>query len=127
MGESSIDRFPFGYNRSLEVDGSDESVSADAGALVMREILECSGIVSWLEDHLIDDRRPGSVVHSMGNLMRTCLLLLCQGHRDHRTMPTVCATTRPLLRQRSPLEALSAAMEAMAWRPSRRYRDLWIS
>ena len=74
MGESSIDRFPFGYNRSLEVDGSDESVSADAGALVMREILECSGIVSWLEDHLIDDRRPGSVVHSMGNLMRTCLL-----------------------------------------------------
>ncbi len=82
MGESSIDRFPFGYNRSLEVDGSDESVSADAGALVMREILECSGIVSWLEDHLIDDRRPGSVVHSMGNLMRTCLLLLCQGHRD---------------------------------------------
>ena len=82
MGGSSIDRFPFGYNRSLEVDGSEESVSADAGALVMRQILECSGVVSWLEDRLIDDRRPGSVVHSMGNLMRTCLLLLCQGYRD---------------------------------------------
>ena len=67
---------------SLEVDGSEESVSADAGALVMRQILECSGVVSWLEDRLIDDRRPGSVVHSMGNLMRTCLLLLCQGYRD---------------------------------------------
>ena len=48
----------------------------------MRQTLECSGGVSWLEDRLIDDRRPGSVVHSMGNRMRTCRLLLCLGHRD---------------------------------------------
>ena len=32
----------------------------------MRQVLEHSGVVSWLEDRLIDDRRPGSVVHSMG-------------------------------------------------------------
>ena len=82
MGESSIDRAPFDWNRSIEVDASDESVSADAGALLMRETLEHSGIVSWLEENLIDDRRPGSVLHSTGNLLRTCLLLLCQGHRD---------------------------------------------
>ena len=82
MGESSLDRAPFEWNRSIEIDGSDESVSADAGALLIREILEHSRIVSWLEENLIDDRRPGSVVHSVGNLLRTCLVLLCQGHRD---------------------------------------------
>ena len=80
MGESGIDRFPFGYNRSLEGDGGDESVSA--GALPMRQILERSRVVSWMKDRLIDDRRPGSVVHGLRNPMRTCLLLLCQGHRD---------------------------------------------
>ena len=37
MGESSIDRAPFDWNRSIELDASDESVSADAGALLMRE------------------------------------------------------------------------------------------
>ena len=49
---------------------------------LIREILEHSRIVSWLEENLIDDRRPGSVVHSVGNPLRTCLVLLCQGHRD---------------------------------------------
>ena len=82
MGKSSLDRAPFAWNRSVELDASDESVRADAGALLMRETLEHSGIVSWLEENLIDDRRPGSVLHSTGNLLRTCLLLLCQGHRD---------------------------------------------
>ncbi len=120
MGESSIDRFPFHYNRSLEVDCSDESVSADAGALLMRQTLECSGVVSWLED-----RRPGSVVHSMGNRMCTCRLLLCQGHRDQDDADRL-RQDPALVRQRSPREALSAAMEAMACRPSRRYRALWI-
>ena len=70
---------PSGYNRSLEVDGGNESVGA--GALRMRLILESSGAVPWLEDHLIDGRRPGSVVHGMENLIRTCLLRLCRGHR----------------------------------------------
>ena len=50
MGESSLNRAPFEWNRSIENDGSDESVSADAGALLIREILEHSKIVSWLEE-----------------------------------------------------------------------------
>ena len=65
MGESSIDRAPSDWNRSIELDASDESVSADAGALLMRETLEHSGIVSWLEENLIDDRRPGGWKFSM--------------------------------------------------------------
>ena len=79
---------PSGYNRSLEVDGGNESVGA--GALRMRLILESSGAVPWLEDHLIDGRRPGSVVHGMENLIRTCLLRLCRGHRDQDDGDLLC-------------------------------------
>ena len=125
MGESSLDRAPFEWNRSIEIDGSDESVSADAGALLIREILEHSRIVSWLEENLIDDRRPGSVVHSVGNLLRTCLVLLCQGHRDQDDADRY-ATTRRLLLLRSHREALSTEMDAMACRRSQRFRALWI-
>ena len=58
--------------------------------------------------------------------MRTCLLLLCQGHRDQddtdrlRHDPALAAAAKS---SGGPVRA----MEAMAWRPSRRYRDLWIS
>lgn len=77
--QTSIDSFPFGSHRSLEVDGSDEGVSAEA--LRMRQILERSGVVPWPEHRLIDDPRSGSVVHSMEKLMCTWLPLLRQGHR----------------------------------------------
>ena len=69
MGEAGIDRAPFAWNGSIELDASDKNVSADAVALLMRETLEHSGIVSWLEGNLIDDRGPGSVLHSTGNLL----------------------------------------------------------
>lgn len=81
MDESTLEGAQFDWNQSIEIHGSEDRVSADAGTLLIREILEHSRIATWLEESLIDDRRPGSVVHSTGNLMRTCLLLLCQGHR----------------------------------------------
>ena len=108
MGETSIDRFPFGSNRSLEVDGSDEGVSAEA--LLMRQILERSGVVSWPEYRLIDDPRSGSVVHSMGNLMCTWLSLLCQRHRGPPRHD-------PALPRHDP--ALAVAAEVL-WRPGPR-------
>ena len=82
MGESSSGSRPFSFNGSIEVKSVDENVSADAGALLMRELMERSGLVAWLEENLIDTRRPGSVAHSVGNLLRTFLLLIAQGHTD---------------------------------------------
>ena len=81
MDEPTFEGAQLDWNQSIEIRGSEDRVSADAGTLLIREILEHSRIAASLEENLIDDRRPGSVVHSTGNLMRTCLLLLCQGHR----------------------------------------------
>ena len=72
MGESSLDRAPFEWNRSIEIDGSDESVSADAGALLIREILEHSRIaLSWLEEPIpagvrVVERNPVAVLRNSG-------------------------------------------------------------
>ncbi len=81
-GESDPGSRPFSFNGSIEVKAVDESVSADAGVLLMRESMERTGLVRWLEEHLIDDRRPGSVSHSVGSLLRTFLFLNSQGHSD---------------------------------------------
>ena len=100
MGESDLGSRPFSFNGSIDVKAVDESVSADAGALPMRELMERTGIVRWLEEHLIDDRRPGSVSHSVGSLLRTSLLLIAQGHSDQddadrlRSDPSLQASAR---------------------------------
>ena len=82
MGKSDLGSRPFSFNGSIEVKAVDESVRADAGALLMRELMERTGLVRWLEEHLIDDRRPGSVSHSVGSLLRAFLLLIARGHSD---------------------------------------------
>ncbi|MCY4565218.1 MAG: IS1380 family transposase [Gammaproteobacteria bacterium] len=82
MGESRLGSRPFSFNGSIEVKAVDENVSSDAGALLMRELMERCGLVQWLAEHLIDDRRRGSVAHSVGSLLRTFLLLIVQGHTD---------------------------------------------
>ena len=78
MGELSSGSRPFSFSGSIEVKSVDETVCADAGALLMRELMERSGLVAWLEENLLDTRRPSSVAHSVGNLLRTFLLLILQ-------------------------------------------------
>ena len=100
MGESDPGSRPFSFNGSIDVKAVDESVSADAGGLPMRELMERTGLVRWLEEQLIDDRRPGSVSHSVGSLLRTFLLLIAEGHSDQddadrlRSDPSLRASAR---------------------------------
>ena len=82
MGESDPGSRPFSFDGSIDVNAFDESVSADAGALLMRELMERTGLVRWPEEQLIDDRRPDPVSHSVGSLLRTFLLLIAEGHSD---------------------------------------------
>ena len=100
MGESDPGSRPFSFNGSIDVKAVDESVSADAGGLLMRELMERTGLVRWLEEQLIDDRRPSSISHSVGSLLRTFLLLIAQGHSDQddadrlRSDPSLRASAR---------------------------------
>ncbi|TQE98512.1 MAG: hypothetical protein FKY71_13470, partial [Spiribacter salinus] len=60
-----------GFNKSLRVESRAERLTGDAGAVVLREIMERSGIVEWMIPQLSDPRRREDVVHDLPSLIRT--------------------------------------------------------
>ena len=71
------------FNRSLPIDSRVERLTGDPGAVLVREILERSGIVGWMAARLKDPRSQVDVTHDLAALIRTSVLLLAQGWRDH--------------------------------------------
>lgn len=82
MGETLQPVIP-GFNRSLRVESRADRMTGDPGAVVLREILERSGIVGWMTTRMKDPRRAEDVTHDLASLIRTCVLLSAQGWRDH--------------------------------------------
>ena len=81
MGET-LAPFTTSFNRSLSVKSRAEHLSGDGGAIVQRELMERSGIISWLVSQPKDPRCPHQVIYPLAELLRTRLLLLAQGWRD---------------------------------------------
>ena len=71
------------FNRSLRVECREDRLTGEPGAVLLREVLEASGIVGWLGARLTDPRRQADVVHDLPSLLRTTVLLAAQGWRDH--------------------------------------------
>jgi len=71
------------FNRSLRIESRVERLTGDRGAVLVREILERSGIVGWMAARLKDPRSQGDVTHDLASLLRTSVLLSAQGWRDH--------------------------------------------
>ena len=71
------------FNRSLRVECREDRLTGEPGAVLLREVLEASGIVGWLGARLRDPRRQADVVHDLPSLLRTAMLLAAQGWRDH--------------------------------------------
>ena len=82
MGETLQPVIP-GFNRSLRVEARADRLTGDPGAVLLREVLERSGIVSWMTARLNDPRRKVDVAHDLASLIRTSVLLSAQGWRDH--------------------------------------------
>jgi hypothetical protein len=72
------------FNRSIHVEARPTRLSSDTGALMLRELLDHSGVVDWLDEHLQDQRTQDLITHPLPELLRTHLLLLAQGwtHAD---------------------------------------------
>ena len=66
------------FNQSLRVEHRSDRLTGDPGAVVLREILERSGIVEWMVPQLSDPRRQEDVVHDLASLIRTSVLLAAQ-------------------------------------------------
>ena len=70
------------FNRSLLIEARPERLSAEGGAVLVRELLERSGIIAWLVARLSDPRAPEQVTYPLAELLRTVLVLFGQGWRD---------------------------------------------
>ena len=81
MGET-LPIFSTTFNGSVQVEARADHLSADTGALVLREIMERTGIVDWMDERLLDPRNPLLITYPLADLLRTSLLLLGQGWRD---------------------------------------------
>ena len=81
MGET-LPIFSTTFNGSVQVEARAEHLSADSGALLLREIMERTGIVDWMDERLLDPRNPLLTTYPLADLVRTSLLLLGQGWRD---------------------------------------------
>ena len=81
MGET-LPIFSTSFNRCAQIEARADHLSADTGALLLREIMERTGIIEWMTERLIDPRNPHMITYPLADLLRTSLLLLGQGWRD---------------------------------------------
>jgi hypothetical protein len=89
MGEGNLALFQPDFNRSLRIEARPERLTSEAGAVVLREVLERLGLVDWLVRRLVDHRDPDLITHPLSELVTTALLLLGQGWRDQDDADTL--------------------------------------
>jgi hypothetical protein len=83
MGEFQGNLFQPDFNRSIRVEARRERLSSDAGALLLRELMDRLGFPGLFRRHLRDPRDPSRVTHGQEELLRTELLRLAQGWSAH--------------------------------------------
>lgn len=81
MGEAISGLIPW-FNASVRIEARPERLSSDAGALLLREAAERTGILYFLSGRLKDDRDADRITHPQRELLATTLLLMAQGWRD---------------------------------------------
>jgi len=89
MGEGNLALFRSKFNRSVRIESRPERLTSEAGAVVLREVLERLGLVDWLVKRLVDHRDPELITHPLSELVTTSLLLLGQGWRDQDDADTL--------------------------------------
>lgn len=82
MCESQGTLFQPDFNRSVHVEARRERLSADGGALLLRELLHRLGLDTWVSEGLADPRDPVRTTHPTEELIRTLVLLQGQGWTD---------------------------------------------
>ena len=125
MGET-VSLFAPSFNGSVQVETRPDRTSSDAGALAGREVLERSGVIDWLGDHLIDHRNPLLIQHSLSSQLRTIILQRVQGWidqadtddlREDPVLALACSDRRgttPLAQARPSQPTLSRMAKAVA-------------
>jgi hypothetical protein len=82
MGEIQGTLFSPDFNRSIQIEARPERLSADAGALLLRDLTDRLGLPGLIRRHLKDPRDPDRITHPILELLRTWVLLLAHDWRD---------------------------------------------
>jgi hypothetical protein len=82
MGEKQDEMKGFAFNGSVRVEARDTRLTSNAGALLIREAMERSGLLASLKKNLEDPRNAALITHPLSELVATRLCLLALGHRD---------------------------------------------
>ncbi|MWP39373.1 hypothetical protein GQY15_17540 [Rhodobacter sphaeroides] len=78
MGETLLP-VPAGFNRSQRVESHADRLTGDPSVVLLREVLERSGIVSWTTARLKDTCPSGRRHHDLASLIQTAVSLAAQG------------------------------------------------
>ncbi len=72
------------FNRSIHIEARPTHLSGDPGSLVLRQLLEHSQVLDWVDAHFEDRRSPDQITHPLSELLRTQIVLMAQGlpHAD---------------------------------------------
>src|SRR4051795_6096090 len=81
MGETLLP-FATSFNASLSVEARPEHLTGDAGAVLVREVIERTGILEWMTARLHDPRQPHLISYPLAELLRTVLVLFAPGWHD---------------------------------------------
>lgn len=82
MGEIQSTLFSPDFNRSIEIEARPERLSADGGAVLLRDLMDRFRLPALIGKYLWDSRDPERVTHPFLELLRTQVLLLAHGWRD---------------------------------------------
>ena len=88
MGED-LTLFAAKFNGSLRLEARPERLTSEAGAVVLREVIERLKITPWMVERIEDARDQTLITHPMSELINTALLLLGQGWRDQDDADTL--------------------------------------
>ena len=97
---------------------------------MMREVMERTGLIDWIDAGFDDLRRANQVTHSLPELLRTQLILLAQGwtcadDADHLRDDPAFRLSVSDRRQDVPLRPPSTPHTATDWPANRRCRACW--
>jgi len=119
------------FNRAVRIEARPDRLTADAGVMLMREVMERTGLIDWLEAHFDDSRKSDQVTYSMSELLRTQLALLAQGWTsaaaaDHLREDPALRLSVSDRRQDMPLRAPSTPRTPDGLASRRRYARLTL-
>jgi hypothetical protein len=82
MGEKQGELKGLAFNRAIRVEARDERLTDVAGAVLVREAFERSGVLRFMSERLEDPRKQDAITHPLSELLMSRVSLVAVGRQD---------------------------------------------